>query len=573
MRKFAFTYFLVVLAVGLATWLVWVVFDQPGAGIDDANIFFVYAKNLADGHGFVYNVGGERVEGFSSLLWTLICTAAFSSSTQPEFVLVIVNILIVSLGITVAISYIQSTVLKQIDSRYAAVLWPLLFLVFLVTSPVYITWNTVTLMENAVWSTLLLLITIFVLRENISVQAINAVFMPLCVLLLLTRPESFLWIGVFTGILLVRKTMTTSIGAALKEMLVPLIMVVVSVIGLTIFRRLYFGYPLPNTYYAKVSPSLSYNIFQGTLYLVKYFVSNPIVSISIVAVVLIGMHTILTLIEKQFMDDDPAFLAAIAGIGLLVPMVTGGDHFSSFRFYQGIYPILLLCLIYALTSVLPRYVQLKLNPNLLRRSQLTFLASLGLLFIVGFASYQVRDWLFSEETSEMSNEFVIAMEGREQGQFVQELFTVLPKLPTLGVVRAGGIKYTYPGDVIDLMGLNNLLMAHNGGERVGKKNHAAFEKSTFYQLKPDLVSLDIVSERAWQYKAMDLKKSWDNVVPLKGLYNDAAFLDLYTYAKVQQKGSPSDKALVGWFQNDFLDSLEASGLFEIESYEYAFVEE
>ena len=39
--------------------------------LDDAFISFRYAHNLAAGHGLVYNVG-ERVEGFTNLLWTLL---------------------------------------------------------------------------------------------------------------------------------------------------------------------------------------------------------------------------------------------------------------------------------------------------------------------------------------------------------------------------------------------------------------------------------------------------------------------------------------------------------------------
>ena len=42
-----------------------------GAGIDDAYISFRYAENLSQGHGLVFNVG-ERVEGYSNLLWILI---------------------------------------------------------------------------------------------------------------------------------------------------------------------------------------------------------------------------------------------------------------------------------------------------------------------------------------------------------------------------------------------------------------------------------------------------------------------------------------------------------------------
>jgi hypothetical protein len=38
---------------------------------EDAFISFRYASNLIQGHGLVYNVG-ERVEGYTNFLWTLI---------------------------------------------------------------------------------------------------------------------------------------------------------------------------------------------------------------------------------------------------------------------------------------------------------------------------------------------------------------------------------------------------------------------------------------------------------------------------------------------------------------------
>jgi hypothetical protein len=38
---------------------------------DDAMISMRYAKNLANGHGLVWNPGGERVEGYTNLLWVL----------------------------------------------------------------------------------------------------------------------------------------------------------------------------------------------------------------------------------------------------------------------------------------------------------------------------------------------------------------------------------------------------------------------------------------------------------------------------------------------------------------------
>ena len=46
-------------------------FIQPTSQADDAYISYRYAQNLVDGHGLIFNVG-ERVEGYSNLLWTLI---------------------------------------------------------------------------------------------------------------------------------------------------------------------------------------------------------------------------------------------------------------------------------------------------------------------------------------------------------------------------------------------------------------------------------------------------------------------------------------------------------------------
>ena len=66
------------------SWLSQHQLNQPLTGIDDANIFFIYASNLADGEGLVYNRGGERVEGFTSLLWMIICAFGFLVSAKPD---------------------------------------------------------------------------------------------------------------------------------------------------------------------------------------------------------------------------------------------------------------------------------------------------------------------------------------------------------------------------------------------------------------------------------------------------------------------------------------------------------
>ena len=43
---------------------------------DDAFISFRYARNLATGHGLVFNPGFERVEGYTNFLWVLMLAGA-----------------------------------------------------------------------------------------------------------------------------------------------------------------------------------------------------------------------------------------------------------------------------------------------------------------------------------------------------------------------------------------------------------------------------------------------------------------------------------------------------------------
>ena len=69
--------------VVLTAWAVWSKMPSSATGIDDANIFLAYARHVSAGEGFVFNAGAEQVEGFTSLLWVLIC-ARGALTGDPE---------------------------------------------------------------------------------------------------------------------------------------------------------------------------------------------------------------------------------------------------------------------------------------------------------------------------------------------------------------------------------------------------------------------------------------------------------------------------------------------------------
>jgi len=221
--------------------------------------------------------------------------------------------------------------------------------------------------------------------------------------------------------------------------------------------------------------------------------------------------------------------------------------------------------LYFISRILPRYMKENEFSNGAHwKSNLFRLGPTFLLALV-FVPSQVLTW--SSVKSEISIEFEVADYGRKNGALTQQLFLALPKLPSLGVVTSGGIKYSYEGEVVDLMGLNNTIMAHNHGDRKGIKNHAAFDIPTFYKLQPDILWPRTVIEKNWRYDESEIRQSWENREGLKGLFGQPEFLNLYTYAKVRSRAA-SDYAFVAWFKKDFLRQVRSNPAFIVELYPY-----
>ncbi len=434
---------LALLTVLAGSLLTWKLLGSPSTGIDDADIFFVYARHLSDGHGFVYNIGGERVEGFTSLLWTLICACLFRVSDHIEVPLYAINLLIGVATLWVCLRKVQK---------------PVVFLLLLAAVPAWFAWCQVTLMETGLWCRLLTLAILAVVdRRNLLL----ALLLPL---LVVTRPESMAW-GIW--LLLMLFVRTGGLGgwrSGLKYMMLPAACFAAALLALVAFRMDYFGYPVPNTYYAKVSPNMFRNLLLGTGYLLQYLALNPVVVLA--AIVWVGVAW-RGLRRWRSGLDEPAMLALCLLPGIGIPVLVGGDHFGGFRFYQPIWP--LLCLLVA--NEWPA-VQERLSP---KRTRVVLVA----LVLLGWTLFPFTTWL--------KHEFRIAQQGRETGAALDAMFGDLDQPPTVATITAGGSKVAYPGTVYDLMGLNNTEMAHAPGPRTGYKNHTAFNRDVFYGWHPDIL--------------------------------------------------------------------------------------
>ena len=209
---------LAALWVVLGALLAWLLLGRPATGIDDADIFFVYAHNLADGHGFVYNVGGERVEGFTSLAWTLVCAATALMADALEKPLFVLNLLLGALAVAAC--------LKRTNNGPV-------FLIMLLAAPAWFAWSQVTLMESGLWGLVITLLGLAVVEKR------SAAVTALLPLMLVTRPESMLW-GAWALLL---TAYVAGAGRRVKAVAAPALAYVLTLAALVGFRLSYFGYP------------------------------------------------------------------------------------------------------------------------------------------------------------------------------------------------------------------------------------------------------------------------------------------------------------------------------------------
>ncbi|MBE2195853.1 MAG: hypothetical protein IAE83_16885 [Anaerolinea sp.] len=212
---------------------------------DDAMISMRYARNLVQSHELAWNPGGDRVEGFTNPLWVLIMAVVHLLPVPPERTSLYVQDLgAILLVLNVAVIWDVTGRLARSLGRGAlfAQIVAALFCAF--SLPL----NTWTLQGTEVG---LLALMVSVAFRQMVITFEQERFSPLVYLIL----------GVAT---LVRIDMTVTYGASLfflwlsmptlraQHLRVGLSIFGVFILPQTLFRLLYFGDWLPNTYYLKV---------------------------------------------------------------------------------------------------------------------------------------------------------------------------------------------------------------------------------------------------------------------------------------------------------------------------------
>lgn len=302
---------------------------------DDAYISFVYARNLARSGELVFNIG-ERVEGYTNFLWTLMLAAFLRAGLPPEIMSRLLGTLFGILGLFT--SAFASRVMR--DGRRFEV-WDAVPALFLATIPGYACWSSGGL-ETQMFTFLVTLGLSLELRrlrsEESAPSSATAVVLGVAAL---TRPEGVLFFASLAGaglsLDLVRRRVrfTTSVVRTL-----PFLALVAPHF---LWRRYYYGWWLPNTYYVKASGSGA-AWSQGGYYLWRVCVDFHL---WVVPALILAALAVVFLVrsggDRKFAEIVWLLLPPISLFLLYVASV-GGDFMGLYRFALPIVPILVaLC--------------------------------------------------------------------------------------------------------------------------------------------------------------------------------------------------------------------------------------
>lgn len=524
------------------------------AGVDDANIFFVYARNLANGAGLRWNEDGERVEGYSSTAWLAVVTAFYLLGLPLEIALLVLNVLLIGGALTLLALEVERQRRQSGDGATSLSLAGPLVILWSLAVPGYLVWCCLSLMETGLWSAILIAATVLVLaqirgagidRRRLCAMAALIVAMPL------TRPEGLLWGGVFAVLFAAAAWIGHGDRSRALRVLGTLVIAhLATVAALTAFRLAYFGYPLPNTYYAKVAPSVAYNLKAGGVYLLLFLESNPLLWLLLpvaLGTVAYGARQMRRCLRRPApascaLDMSALVASVVVLVGIAVPVLEGGEHFVLFRFYQSIWPLIVVpAVLLGARLVTTLGERLPAGPGLRVPAAL----AATLLFVLAGRS----SWA-GLAVEDIQIEFRYAQLGREIGEYLNDAFPAKP--PAVGVIATGGFAYAYEGETVDLMGLNLTEMAHHPGDRRGLSGHAAFSPEVFFRLQPEIVVPWLVpsTESLPPYYTFE----WF-VLPLKGIQTQERFRQRYALAVIRPRTKPPDLMLSGFFHRAFLKRL------------------
>ncbi len=404
---------------------------------DDAFISFRYADNFIHGNGLVWNPG-ERVEGYTNFLWTMVISFCMLAGWDPAVSSQIIGLcfFVVSL---VSMYFLGTMIFRSRNVALAGVA----VLGSNYTFNAFATSGLETQMQTAL-ILLAALLWVRILLLNLSVRRDLAILSVLGAASVLTRPDSALIIGVLSAggcMVLIRQP------AGRRETIFRLLILIIPaalILGVwLVWKTLYYGNVLPNTFYSKIVSPTSPR--RGLYYIHEFLWSYFLYPFLLVA---------LFAVKKFFQKENVVLLLSCAVLFAwdAYIVLTGGDHME-FRFFVPVFPFMVILIVWL--------VFFWLRPAWVRAAFLLLL----------FAGTVYHALTFAASTDP---EIAIAPLRQYEGFFTREdeswtaigktLHRAFPGRPDVRIATtaAGAIPFYSKLPTVDMLGINDPWVARYG---------------------------------------------------------------------------------------------------------------
>ncbi|MCK4631750.1 MAG: DUF2029 domain-containing protein [candidate division Zixibacteria bacterium] len=410
--------------------------------------------NLHEGRGLVFNEG-ERVEGYSNFLYVVIMSVVFNFVDKNGVYLcsVSLNMIFILVAVLLFFKYVQ----RQLGDKYATGAG----LLFALCPAVWL--SVASGMETSL--VVLIQILVWVAVERCAEDPNNQRILALCgasALSLFVRADGFIlpMIAVLYLVLRGRKRAAIVCGVS-----------VIIALGLyLVWRHDYYGYLLPNTYYAKVSGPITDRLQHGVRRLGGIALNEGLLPYLIA----FGFATfaLFQAILRRWWHAvrEPSFATVFGLCWLAYWVYIGGDCFRE-RFLIIIFPMGIYLFLAHVGRALPRKALL-FCLILLAMLQLTPLATDSRF---GYTLTRYDRWV-------------------TLGRFLSQHHPS----SRLAIDAAGKVPFFSGLHTLDMLGLNDPVLAHKSVQTFNVPGHNKFDADYVLSMNPDLIA-------AWVKRDTDLQ--------------------------------------------------------------------
>lgn len=516
--------------------------------VDDAYISYRYAWNFVHGSGLIYNPGQPPVEGYTNFLWTVFAAGGIWLGLPPDGL---------ALTATIACGICLLGLTYYLGARLAGTnpAWPLLAVGLLALSACFITYGPKGSGLEAVPFGVTVLVPIALLwgrdaSKRVMWWRVAGGFA--LAIAALTRPEGIMAAALFLTVRAwqdrcARSTNTPTIRLLLAALL-PFLLIVVPY---QIWRVTFYGYPFPNTFYAKTGTSFE-EVVRGADYTWNFFLNHWLLAllgmagVAATAVQALKSSRRTTSVGTASQDEAAnmrSALAVLVTVYTLYIIVEGGDWANANRFFVPIAAPLALLAQEGVRTGLAWIGVARGKGLLLARLVLAALLvaatvynmqfelpsnKLGLLFLTALVvAYGVYVVLLRQPERRFAVAALVALlavygiynlwlqrpDGylairtmRDTYKYQKWDLAALwirdhtPPQTVLAVIPAGGIAYYSQRPVIDMLGLNDLHIGHLNVKDMGRgvAGHEKRDPVYVFGKKPDyLLAFD-----SWYFEPM-----------------------------------------------------------------------